>query len=262
MGEGFKMTPAPEEPENVVVPEGLSEKEKVLSDFKLLRERIITVLGKVSSQSEGQTSDEQAVNVEDLLRELRDQAGVIASWGNDDLRHRINLQETMVKVDGGLTDPEELDEILSFLRQDSPNAEKLDNNPVRDKTRQQIKIAMERVQAVLSKTQVPQADYDLSDIDPNSKVETGPEVDLLQELRDANEKAVSEDPDYKKSKDGGNALVWKYLSDEAKRMWNYQIWNPKFLTNPSTVEHYMTEIPERKLKSIPLGKKVKIDRPR
>lgn len=71
--------------------------------------------------------------------------------GNEELKRRVNLSETMLYVDAGFTDPKHLDDILrDWLIQDAGRAEKQRDNPERVETRRQIAEAMKKVRALLA----------------------------------------------------------------------------------------------------------------
>ena len=250
--------------------ESLRAKHEAIASFQKLREEALGACREaVEKQGVGDpgdldTSDPVAQKAVALFQELSNQGEIIRTWEGSDLRHRINLQVTMLYVDAGCAGADYLDRIRTNLFDDAQDVKGGKSIPERKKTREQIKIALARVKALAKKgTPSPDPDYDLSDIDLGKidEFEKLPRFDLFAALQEANARAAAENPDYKKTP-AGRLAVWKYLPDEIKAIWNHQIWNPEFLTRPDQLEHWAT-LYGRPFKDIPkVTEKVKIDRPR
>jgi hypothetical protein len=183
-----------------------------------------------------------------------------------DLYVRGSILQDMVLVDAGFIDEGYLAEVLSDLSRDLEIPTKIENNPVRLKTRKIVVDAMKRVEMLISgKTtnDTSGVDYGLDDISEfEESIDEDPLVDLVQELTSANTKAAEADPNYKNNEDRGAKLVWSFLSDEAKRLWNYQIWNKDFLTNPDAIAQWLKLRPERVGVRVPKDKKINIKKPK
>lgn len=71
--------------------------------------------------------------------------------GNEELKHRANLSQTMFYIDAGFTDPEYLEEVRDdFLEQMDEDIEEQPDNPERIETRRLIAEAMLRVEKLLA----------------------------------------------------------------------------------------------------------------
>lgn len=257
------LPPTPSEPESVKTPETFQEK---ISAFNSLR---LNIIGEYSKQAEAGILDPidlpEDENLKALNTEFIEKTQALEKEGNVDLNFRLGLVGAMLYVDAGFRDREYLSEVLGFLIQDAQNVIDLADNPIRVKTRKLFADAMQRVRALISGSDTGEIDYDLfgTNLENQPIVEGGPAIDLVAEIRWANERAMSENPSYTKEKDGGKMLVWKYLSDEAKTMWNYQVWNQALLTSPEGLQGWMERAPHRKIDRVPeTKKKIKIDKPK
>lgn len=242
-------------------------RQEVLNSFLKLREDIISAYRTIPDIAEIDpfAIDETDPNIKQAkILEISwyEIADLISTWEDNDLRYRINLQKTMLYADAGFRDVGYLSRVLGELYEDSADIEKNDKSPVRIKTRQQINLAIKKIRALLQNHENEEIKYDLSDIDIEKKGDekNKPKINLIEELRRANESALRENSEYKTSPDGPT-LVWKHMPDEAKAVWNYQIWNPKYLIDPDTIEMW-AKIRGTNVYSAPLvKKKIKINRP-
>ena len=177
----------------------------------------------------------------------------------EDLRYRTFLVETMNAVDLESASFDELNETLSHLILDSDNLPKIEGDSVRNKTRLQYKTAIEKVRAIMRGKAPVELKYDVSDIDA-SKIEDAPHFDVLKELKEANERALQENPNHTANLDGV-LLVWKLLPDDVKKIWNYKGFNPAFLVKPEDLEAN-AKIYSISIDNVPIPKsKVKINEP-
>lgn len=239
-------------------------REEIVSSFQQLREearkayRPFVEQG-VTDPDRLDMADFAVESAHKLFYEWIEQGRVLESWDIDDLRHRVNLQRTMFYVDAGFSGRNYLDDVLRHLTQDSADIRDEKDNPARAKTRLQMRLSIARVRTLLKGSPAVRVDCDLSDIDLNRQIEEVPHFDLVEMLNDANDKAA-EDPEYETSTDRP-MLVWKYLPDEAKAIWNFQIWNRLLLTDPDAVEAW-AQLRGRNVHNVPkVTKKIKIDRP-
>lgn len=208
-------------------------------------------------------TDSVAQEIIKLHSELLSLGEELKNAGNEDLTARVSVLETMIFVDAGFTHPKYLDQVLSDLRQDATNVIKIEGSETRDRTGKIVALAINKVRFLISGkgTEVAEVDYGLDEIEEGSGPEIDPVVDLVQEVKDANSKAYEENPKYKESKDGGLMAVWRQMSDNTKRSWNYKLWNPKLLLSPDALDGFMNDLPGRRYNKVPTSKKIKIDKP-
>ena len=118
-------------------------KEEVIAAYRKFVERGIT------NPDDLDLEDAEVKEAHGLYYKWREQEEARAQ-GDEELKQRVNLVETMFYVDAGFTDPDYLDEVLSdWLVQDAGNAEKQGDNPERTETRRQIAAAMKKIKALL-----------------------------------------------------------------------------------------------------------------
>jgi hypothetical protein len=211
-------------------------REEIVGSFKKTRQELAEDFKLHASEITSENKIPESTRK--LYDELIDTKELIDTWNIDDLRYRILLQVTMAYIDAGLRDENDLGDALTELNQDERDAPTEKGNLVREKTRTQYKLAIKKVQALLRNKTYTETDYDLSDINlnPEKVIENLRHFDVMQALMDANTQAAQENPDYKKNRNEGIMLVWKYLPDEIKMLWNNRTWNPDFIIHPDWLE--------------------------
>ncbi len=74
----------------------------------------------------------------------------IQAQDNQELKHRTNLEKTMIYVDAGFTDPNYLGTVLSeWLPDNAQDADKQPDNPERVETRRRIAEAMKKIRLLV-----------------------------------------------------------------------------------------------------------------
>lgn len=99
-------------------------REQVLESYRKFVERGIT------SPDSLDLNDPEVVEANNLFHKFVAQENM-----NDE---KINFEMTKLYVDAGFTDPNYLEDVLSWLRQDADNAEKDTDNPAQTQLRQDI----------------------------------------------------------------------------------------------------------------------------
>lgn len=112
-------------------------RERVIEAYKKFVERGIT------SPDSLDLNDPEVVEANNLFHKFVAQENM-----NDE---KINFEMTKLYVDAGFTNPNYLEDVLSWLRQDAHNAEKDTDNPARTQLRQDMAEEIKKIRNLIKK---------------------------------------------------------------------------------------------------------------